>query len=107
MQQGGVYFNGINAGTLSRLDSGVFAFEYTDDYFNSPSMPAISLTLPKTKKKHESNTLFPFFYGLLTEGINKEMQCRLLKIDENDDFTRLLKTASSDTIGAITIKEEI
>ena len=33
------------------------------------------------------------------------MQCRLLKIDENDDFTRLIKTAGEDTIGAITVKE--
>jgi serine/threonine-protein kinase HipA len=49
--------------------------------------------------------LFPFFYGLLSEGTNKEIQSKLLKIDENDDFTRLIKTAENDTIGAITIKE--
>jgi len=48
--------------------------------------------------------LFSFFSGLLSEGINKDIQCRLLKIDENDDFTRLLKTAGEDTIGAITVK---
>ena len=30
----------------------------------------------------------------------------LLKIDEADDFTRLIKTAGEDTIGAITVKEE-
>jgi len=107
MAQGGVYYNNIKAGTLSRLDSGAFIFVYTDDYFNDPLLPPISLTLPKSQQRHESEMLFPFFYGLLTEGINKELQCRLLKIDANDDFTRLLKTASSDTIGAITIKEEI
>jgi len=46
-----------------------------------------------------------FFYGMLAEGINKDIQCRLLKIDEEDDFTRLIKTAGEDTIGAITVKE--
>ena len=50
--------------------------------------------------------LFPFFYGLLSEGINKDIQCRLYKIDENDDFTRLLLTAREDTIGSITVKAE-
>jgi serine/threonine-protein kinase HipA len=49
--------------------------------------------------------LFPFFYGLLAEGENKDMQCRILKIDENDSFTRLLKTASEDTIGGVIVKE--
>lgn len=34
-----------------------------------------------------------FFFGLLSEGINKDIQCRLLKIDEDDDFTRLIQTA--------------
>jgi hypothetical protein len=28
-----------------------------------------------------------------------------LKIDENDDFTRLLKTANTETIGVITVRE--
>jgi serine/threonine-protein kinase HipA len=36
--------------------------------------------------------------------VNKDIQCRLLRIDENDDFTRLLQTAGDDTIGAITVK---
>jgi serine/threonine-protein kinase HipA len=48
--------------------------------------------------------LFAFFQGLLAEGINKDIQCRLLKIDENDDFLRLLQTAGNDTIGAVTVK---
>jgi HipA-like protein len=47
--------------------------------------------------------LFPFF-GLLAEGANKELQYRHLKIDEENDFTHLLQTAATDTIGAVTIK---
>jgi len=105
MQQGIVLMNGTTAGTITYMDDGLYVFRYTDNYFADARQPAISLTLPKTRQQYEANELFPFFYGLLAEGINKDIQCRMLKIDEQDDFTRLLKTAGTDTIGAITIKE--
>ena len=105
MAKGGVYINGILAGILEKGTDGVYRFHYNDNYFENEALPAISLTLPKTKQAYESKFLFPFFYGLLAEGINKDIQCRLLKIDEEDDFTRLLKTAGEDTIGAVTVKE--
>ena len=105
MAKAGVYNNGVLAGILEKKETGEYTFIYTDEYFINQEHFAISLSFPKTKKEYESTELFPFFYGLLTEGINKDIQCRLLKIDENDDFTRLIKTAGDDTIGAITVKE--
>ena len=66
----------------------------------------ISLSLPKSKQVYSSNNLFPFFYGLLSEGVNKDKQCKSFKIDEKDYFKRLLMFAGEDTIGAITIKPE-
>jgi hypothetical protein len=44
---------------------------------------------------------------LLAEGEDKVLQCRLLKIDENDHFTRLLRTCQTETIGGVTVKEVI
>ncbi len=105
MAKGIVYINGVRAGTLQRTVEGIYLFRYEDDYFKNETMPAISLTLPKSNQEYLSPMLFSFFYGLLAEGVNKDIQCRLLKIDEEDDFTRLLKTAGEDTIGAITVKE--
>lgn len=105
MPQAGVYYNGRLAGLLTKTGVGDYWFFYDTDYWLDPKMPAISLTFPKTNREYHSNQLFSFFSGLLAEGINKDIQCRLLKIDENDDFTRLIKTAGEDTIGAITIKE--
>jgi HipA-like protein len=105
--RGIVYNNGIAAGIIERDINGNYLFQYDDEYFRDNRYPPISLTLPKTRQQYRSDKMFPFFYGLLAEGINKDIQCRLLKIDEEDDFTRLLKTAGSDTIGAITVKEEI
>jgi len=104
--KGLVYNNGLLSGTIEKNDNGKYIFRYNDDYFADTQKPAISLTLPKTQKEYQAEKLFPFFYGLLSEGINKDIQCRLYKIDENDDFTRLLLTARYDTIGSITVKPE-
>lgn len=100
-----VYNNDVLAGYLEKKSPDDYRFTYDDLYYANPTLPAISLTLPKTEKEHQSPVLFSFFSGMLAEGINKEIQCRLLRIDEEDDFTRLLKTAGEDNIGAITVKE--
>jgi len=107
MAKAGVYNNDELAGYLEKRGPADYHFEYEPGYWANPFRPSISVTLPKTHRTYDSSILFPFFSGLLAEGINKEIQCRLLKIDENDDFTRLLKTAGEDTIGAITVKEII
>lgn len=103
--KGAVYNNGVLAGYLEKDGNEYYVFTYEDQYFAAKENPPISLTLPKNNKRYESAHLFPFFYGLLSEGVNKDIQCRLLKIDEHDDFTRLLETAGEDTIGAITVKK--
>lgn len=105
MKQGKVFNNNIVAGLISKLDDGTYEFEYEELYFMDSSKPAISLTLPKTKKNYSSTFLFPFFFNLLSEGSNKKLQSIYLKIDEEDHFTFLLKTASHETIGAIRVEE--
>ena len=61
------------------------------------------LELPKTNQEYHSTHLFPFFYNMLAEGVNKQLQSRLFRIDEEDAFGLLLATAKTDTIGAITV----
>lgn len=102
--KGGVYINGALAGILEKDVAGKYHFRYDDVYFHDPTKPPISLTLLKSQQAYASDHLFAFFQGLLSEGVNKDIQCRLLKIDENDDFSRLLLTAGEDTIGAVTVK---
>jgi len=99
-----VYNNNTLAGLLEKTSQGEYIFTYDQDYLDDPDSSSISLTLPKTTKTYRSHTLLPFFYGLLSEGVNKQTQCRLLKVDEKDYFSLLLKTAGSDTIGSITVK---
>jgi serine/threonine-protein kinase HipA len=105
MSKAAIYNNGILAGHLEKKGPNDYRFVYATTYYANPFLPAISLTLPKTSQSYQSATLFSFFSGLLAEGINKDIQCKLLKIDERDDFTRLLRTADEDTIGGITVKE--
>ena len=100
-----VYNNNVLAGLLEKTEEGEYVFTYDLRYLNSPDTSSISLTLPKNEKTFRSDVLFPFFFGLLSEGVNKQTQCRLLKIDEKDHFSLLLATANNDTIGSITIRE--
>jgi serine/threonine-protein kinase HipA len=104
MGKGAVYLNSRQAGWLEKTGDGKFIFRYDAAYLKDQQAPSISLTLPKTDPVHVAEELFPFFQGLLAEGVNKQIQCRLLRIDEEDDFTRLLRTAGEDTIGAVTVK---
>lgn len=99
-----VYNNNIAAAILEKTKD-KYTLTYLDEYYSDSTKSAISLSFPKSQKKYQSKYLFPFFSGLLTEGFNKQVQCRTLKIDEQDDFTRLLRTANKETIGAITIKQ--
>jgi len=105
MRQAEVFVNKVFAGILTETDNGHYIFRYDDAYLINSGFPAISLAFPKRKEEYVSDELFPFFFNMLSEGANKAMQCRTLKIDENDAFGLLLATAKYDTIGAITINE--
>lgn len=99
-----VYRNNNLAGTLTETSERNYVFKYTNTYFNDIQKPAISLTLPKTQPEYHSNILFPFFFNMLSEGVNKKIQSLQLKIDEKDYFGLLMATAQFDTIGAVSIK---
>ncbi|MBD1395767.1 HipA N-terminal domain-containing protein [Pontibacter sp. JH31] len=104
MRQAGVYRNGTLAGLLTQYPDRRYEFRYTDEWFQNSALPAISLTLPKTEQVYLSDHLFPFFFNMLSEGVNRQLQARQLKIDEKDYFGLLLATAGADTIGAVTVK---
>lgn len=105
MRRAEVYRNGIMAGIITETDSKEYIFTYDNAYFYDKTKPGISLTLPKNKLEYISNHLFPFFFNMLSEGANRLVQSKQLKIDENDFFGLLLATAQYDTIGAITVKQ--
>lgn len=109
MRKADILFKGEKAGVLEQHDNGTFTFSYSENWLSDPTRPAISLTLPKAGSPFHSEHLFPFFYNMLPEGSNKQVACKLNKIDQNDHFGLLMTTAKFDTIGAVTIvkREEI
>jgi serine/threonine-protein kinase HipA len=99
-----VLYNGTPAGILTQSGT-KYTFVYHDDYLQAKGSRPVSITLPLRSAPYETDHLFPAFVNMLSEGANKALQCRLLKIDENDYFSLLLATAGEDSIGPITIKE--
>ena len=104
MRSAQVLYNGKIAGILSK-QTGVYRFEYDKNYLATPGSRAVSLTMPFQEAPYESDVLFPAFVNMLSEGSNKAIQNRMLKIDENDYFSLLLATARTETIGALTFRE--
>jgi len=104
MQKAKVYRNDVLAGFLTKND-GIYTFEYTKGYLEREDAKNIAIAFPLQKEPFVSNHLFAFFFNMLSEGNTKDTQCRKLKIDDNDHFTRLIKTALDDTIGSIKIEE--
>ena len=98
-----VYIHGIKAGVLMEDDNG-YSFAYDKPYLQGKDNPPVSLTLPLRPEAYHSKHLFPFFFNMLSEGENREVQSRLLHISPEDDFGILLATARYDTIGALTVK---
>ena len=76
-----ILYKGIPAGILSQLDNGSFHFRYIESWLDDKKKPAISLTLPKSKKEFKAPHLFPVFFHLLPEGANKQAVCKFKKID--------------------------
>ncbi len=93
----------MEAGILTQYDDGSFGFRYHDAWIADTSKPSISLTLPKTEQEFHSKFLFPFFFNMLPEGSNKQVACKLNRIDRDDYLGLLMTTAEEDSIGAIRV----
>ena len=102
MRKASILFKNEEAGILGQNDDGSFSFHYQTNWIDS-SKPAISLTLPKTKVRFQSQYLFPFFFNMLPEGSNKQMVSKLNRIDPDDYFGLLMITAKNDSIGAVRV----
>ncbi len=105
MQKGDVYRNSILIGMVSKDDNGRYRFAYNNSYLSNENALSISVNLPLQPEPFFSKELFAFFFNMLAEGSTKALQCQSLRIDEDDHFTRLLKTTANNTIGSITVKE--
>lgn len=102
MRKAKILYKDEEAGVLTQHDDGSFTFNYNDTWMVN-NKPDISLTLPKIKQAFHSKFLFPFFYNMLPEGSNKQVVCKLNRIDQTDYFSLLMTTAKQDSIGAVRV----
>ncbi len=104
MRSCSVYINGIFAGILAEESARLYSFTYDDAYLASDQAKRVCLAMPTTKQRYESAYLFPFFSNMLPEGSNRIFLCHFYHIPQDDDFGLLMKIATNDTIGAITVQ---
>lgn len=106
MRKAEVYCHDIKAGIIMEEAPGKgYIFVYDEKYLEDESHEPISLTMPIRKEAYKSPVLFPFFTNMLPEGTNRKVVCRNWRLDEKDFFGLLVKIATVDTIGAVTVKE--
>jgi HipA-like protein len=99
-----VFYNHKPMGILTKTGKS-YLFTYNEEYISAEKNRPLSITIPLRRDAYVSDTLFPVFINMLSEGANKRIQCRMLKIDEHDYFSLLLATAKDESIGPITIKK--
>lgn len=97
-----VFFRDRLAGRLTELPEGGCRFVY-DEAYVADGQP-ISLTLPLRTEPFESDTLLPFFAGLVPEGWYLRIVSPTIKVDERDTFGLLMRTCG-DCVGAVSLRE--
>ncbi len=100
-RSGKVYFKDRVAGLVWQDDEG-YGFVYDGEYLDG-RYPAVSLTLPLRREPYTSNTMLPFFDGLIPEGWLLNITVKNWKLD-NRDRMGILLIACKDCIGAVSIE---
>ncbi len=98
--KGNVFYRDTLAGVIEQTDIG-FRFTYDQNYLLLMG-EQVSATLPITQREYNSNTMFPFFDGLIPEGWLLDIATEHWKIKSNDRM-RLLLTVCEDCIGAVSV----
>lgn len=101
MRTAKVYVHEQLAGLLLEDEQG-YTFEYDADYLKDGQAQAVSLTLPTTESRYQSNVMFAFFDGLIPEGWLLKVAQKNWKLNERDRMG-LLMVCCRDCIGAVSI----
>ena len=101
LRRGKVFVQGRYAGMVEETEDG-YSFAYDSGYLEANG-PAVSLTIPLQEEPFFSETLFPFFDGLIPEGWLLSVVTRNWKLDPEDLFGLLL-VSCEDSIGDVSVK---
>ncbi|MBO0340185.1 HipA N-terminal domain-containing protein [Muricauda lutimaris] len=81
-----MHYKGQWTGILALDNHGHYTFRYTEDWLRDGNKPPISLTLAKSTEAYRSDHFFPFFYNILLEAANKQLVCKITRIDAEGYF---------------------
>jgi len=101
-RSGRVIYKDKLAGIVWQDENG-YGFEYDKSYLKLKNAIPISLTLPLRPEPYLSNTMIPFFDGLIPEGWLLNITLKNWKLD-NRDRMGLLLIACKDCIGAVSVE---
>lgn len=101
MRVANIYVHDQLAGTLREDEEG-YQFQYIAEYLANAENEAVSLTLPLSEKPYTSDTLFPFFDGLIPEGWLLEIVLDNWKLNQRDRMG-LLMASCKDCIGTVSV----
>ena len=101
LRRGKVFVQGRYAGMVEETEGG-YSFAYDSGYLEANG-PAVSLTIPLQEEPFFSETLFPFFDGLIPEGWLLSVVTKNWKLDPEDRFGLLL-VSCEDSIGDVSVK---
>ncbi len=101
LRRGKVFVQGRYAGMVEETEDG-YSFAYDSGYLEANG-PSVSLTIPLQEEPFFSETLFPFFDGLIPEGWLLSVVTRNWKLDPEDRFGLLL-VSCEDSIGDVSVK---
>lgn len=103
-RRGKVYFRDLFAGIVEQTD-GAYRFTYDPNYLRTTEAAPISLTLPLRPEPYTSNTMIPFFDGLIPEGWLLDIASKSWKLNERDRMELLLNLCR-DCVGVVSIIAE-
>ncbi len=98
-RKGKVFFKDHVAGIIEETETG-YRFSYDKEYLAMQEIWPVSKTLPISEFSYTSNTLFPFFDGLIPEGWLLDVAVDNWKLKPNDRMGLLL-ACCKDCIGCL------
>src|SRR5436190_4156426 len=100
-----IFVNDLLAGILTESAESEYTFKYDTDYLLNEKNNPVSLTLPKQEEAYTSDTLFPFFDGLIPEGWLMDIGIKNWKLNYKDRMGLLLYLCA-DCIGNVSVINE-
>jgi serine/threonine-protein kinase HipA len=101
-REGKVFFQDKLAGKVWQDDTS-YGFVYDQAWLANRTAQPVSLTLPLRAEPYYSDTMIPFFDGLIPEGWLLEITVKNWKLDPSDRMGLLLAVCK-DCLGAISVE---